>query len=58
VLAAVDAGAQVRVVTAAGKLTVPMARTFPFDAAPDAFVVLTSAHPPGKLALINDPVEI
>jgi NADPH:quinone reductase len=40
---------------AARKLTVPMAGTFPFDAAPDAFAMLTSAHPPGKLALMNDP---
>jgi NADPH:quinone reductase len=40
---------------AAGKLTVPMAGTFAFDAAPAAFAALTGAHPPGKLALINDP---
>jgi NADPH:quinone reductase len=42
---------------AAGKLVVPIARAFPFEAAPDAFATLTSAHPPGKLALINDPAE-
>jgi NADPH:quinone reductase len=54
------AGARASIVAlaAAGKLAVPVARTFPFDAAPDAFVMLTSAHPPGKLALINDPAEI
>jgi NADPH:quinone reductase len=54
------AGARASIVAlaAAGKLAVPMARTFPFDAAPDAFVMLTSAHPPGKLALINDPAEL
>jgi NADPH2:quinone reductase len=40
---------------AAGKLVVPIARTFPFDAAPDAFAMLTSPHPPGKIALIYDP---
>jgi NADPH:quinone reductase len=39
---------------AAGQLIVPMAGTFPFDAAPAAFASLTGAHPPGKIALIND----
>jgi NADPH:quinone reductase len=42
---------------AAGKLAVPIAGTFAFDAAPDAFAMLTSPHPPGKLALVNEPAQ-
>jgi NADPH2:quinone reductase len=38
----------------AGELTVPMAQTFKFEDAPAAFALLTSLHPPGKLALVND----
>jgi NADPH:quinone reductase len=37
-----------------GDLVVPMAATFAFDDAPAAFAALTSPHPPGELALIND----
>jgi NADPH:quinone reductase len=51
------ARASVVALAATRRLVVPMARTFPFDAAPDAFAMLTSAHPPGKLALTNDPAE-
>jgi len=36
-----------------GGLVVPMAQTFSFDQAPAAFAMLTSPHPPGKLALVN-----
>jgi NADPH:quinone reductase len=36
-----------------GNLVVPMAATFPFDDAPAAFAMLTSPHPPGKIALIR-----
>jgi NADPH:quinone reductase len=36
-----------------GHLTVPMAATFAFDDAPAAFALLTSPHPPGKIALVN-----
>jgi NADPH:quinone reductase-like Zn-dependent oxidoreductase len=38
-----------------GDLVVPMAETFGFAEAPAAFAVLTSAHPPGKIALVNEP---
>jgi NADPH:quinone reductase len=38
----------------AGELTVPMAQTFKFEDAPAAFAMLTSPHPPGKIALFND----
>jgi NADPH:quinone reductase len=38
----------------AGELTVPMAQTFTFDDAPAAFAMLTSPHPPGKIALVID----
>jgi NADPH:quinone reductase len=37
-----------------GELVVPMARTFPFEEAPAAVAMLTSPHPPGKLALVNE----
>jgi NADPH:quinone reductase len=37
-----------------GDLVVPMAATFPFDDAPAAFKLLTSPHPPGKIALTKD----
>jgi len=36
-----------------GDLVVPMARTFPFEEAPAALAMLTSPHPPGKIALMN-----
>jgi NADPH:quinone reductase len=37
-----------------GDLVVPMARTFPFEEAPAALAMLTSPHPPGKIALMNE----
>ncbi|RKR75608.1 NADP-dependent oxidoreductase [Frondihabitans australicus] len=37
---------------AAGDLVVPVARTFPFAAAPEALELLSSGHPGGKLALV------
>jgi NADPH:quinone reductase len=37
-----------------GELVVPMAQTFAFENAPAAFAMLTSPHPPGKIALVND----
>jgi NADPH:quinone reductase len=37
-----------------GDLVVPMAQTFKFADAPAAFAALTSPHPPGKLALVNE----
>ena len=36
-----------------GHLVVPIAQTFGFTDAPAALAALTSPHPPGKLALIN-----
>ena len=47
--------ASIVALAAAGTLVVPIARTFPFDAAPEAFAMLTSPHPPGKIALTNEP---
>jgi D-arabinose 1-dehydrogenase-like Zn-dependent alcohol dehydrogenase len=38
-----------------GDLIVPMAQTFKFAAAPAAVAALTGPHPPGKLALVNEP---
>jgi NADPH:quinone reductase len=38
----------------AGELVVPMAQTFKFEDAPAAFKLLTSPHPPGKIALVNE----
>jgi NADPH:quinone reductase len=35
-----------------GDLVVPMAQTFMFTDAPAAFAVLTSPHPPGKIAMV------
>ncbi len=37
-----------------GDLVVPMAEPFEFADAPAAFAALTSPHPPGKLALVNE----
>jgi NADPH:quinone reductase len=37
---------------AAGELVVPMARTFPLAAAPEALELLRTGHPGGKLALL------
>jgi len=39
---------------AGGDLVVPMAATFAFDDAPAAFALLTSPHPPGKIALTRE----
>jgi len=49
------ARARILELAAHGDLAVPMAGTFGFDEAPAAFAVLTSPHPPGKLALLNEP---
>jgi NADPH:quinone reductase-like Zn-dependent oxidoreductase len=38
-----------------GDLVVPMAQTFGFAEAPAAFAALTGPHPPGKIALVNEP---
>jgi NADPH:quinone reductase-like Zn-dependent oxidoreductase len=35
-----------------GRLVVPVARTFPLDAAPEALALLQGGHPGGKLALL------
>ena len=50
------AGARSRILALAqaGELVVPMAQTFKFEDAPAAFAMLTSPHPPGKIALVND----
>ena len=45
------AAPRVVALAADGDLVVPMAATFAFDAAPAAFAMLTSSHPPGKIAL-------
>jgi NADPH:quinone reductase len=37
-----------------GDLVLPVAETFEFADAPAAFAALTSPHPPGKLALVNE----
>jgi len=42
---------QIVAMAADGDLVVPMAATFAFDDAPAAFTLLTSPHPPGKIAL-------
>jgi NADPH:quinone reductase len=49
------AGARARILklAEAGALVVPMAQTFSFQDAPAALAMLTSPHPPGKLALVN-----
>jgi NADPH:quinone reductase len=39
---------------AAGNLTVPIARTFPFQEAREAVAALKGPHPSGKLALVLD----
>jgi len=39
---------------ASGDLVVPMAATFHFEEAPAAFALLTSPHPPGKIALTRE----
>jgi hypothetical protein len=35
-----------------------MAQTFAFDDAPAAFMMLTSPHAPGKLALVDEGPEL
>jgi NADPH:quinone reductase len=42
------------VLDAAGDLTVPLARTFPFEDARGAVTMLAGPHPSGKLALVLD----
>jgi NADPH:quinone reductase len=49
-----QARARILKLAADGGLVVPMAQTFGFADAPAAFGALTSPHPPGKLALVND----
>ena len=44
---------QIAALAESGDLTVPMTQTFAFGDAPAAFTMLTSPHPPGKLALVN-----
>lgn len=39
-------------------LAVPMAATFQFENAPAAFTMLTSPHPPGKIALVNEQTRV
>jgi NADPH:quinone reductase len=41
-----------------GHLAVPMAATFQFENAPAAFTMLTSPHPPGKIALVNEQTRV
>jgi len=48
------ARSQILALAQAGELVVPMAKTFPFAEAPAALEFLTSPHPPGKIALINE----
>src|ERR1700761_4628867 len=48
-----QARARVIALAAAGDLTVPIARTFPFAQAPAALALLRGPHPAGKLALIT-----
>ena len=45
------AGPRIVALAASGDLAVPMAATFAFDDAPAGFAMLTSPHPPGKIAL-------
>ena len=45
------AASRIVAMAADGDLVVPMAATFAFDDAPAAFAMLTSPHPPGKIAL-------
>jgi NADPH:quinone reductase len=46
-----QAASRIVAMAADGDLAVPMAATFAFDDAPAAFAMLTSPHPPGKIAL-------
>ena len=46
-----QAAPRIVAMAADGDLAVPMAATFAFDDAPAAFALLTSPHPPGKIAL-------
>ena len=50
------AGARGRILKLAadGDLVVPIAQTFAFEDAPAALAMLTSPHPPGEIALVND----
>jgi NADPH:quinone reductase len=47
-----EARARIIELASRGKLTVPIAQTFPLSAAPRAVEALQSAHPYGKLALV------
>ncbi len=48
------ARSRILAIAQAGDLVVPMAQTFKFEDAPAAFELLTSPHPPGKIALVNE----
>src|SRR6202012_1161165 len=48
-----QARARVIALAAAGELSRPIARTFPFAQAPAALALLRGPHPAGKLALIT-----
>jgi NADPH:quinone reductase-like Zn-dependent oxidoreductase len=48
------AAPQIVALAAEGHLVVPMVATFAFDDAPAAFAMLTSPHPPGKIALTRE----
>lgn len=47
------ARARILALAAEGRLVVPVARTFPFDAAPDALRFVATGHPGGKVALVR-----
>jgi hypothetical protein len=49
-----QARARIVAMAASGDLVVPMAAAFAFDDAPAAFAMLTSPHPPGKIALTRE----
>jgi len=49
-----QAAPRIVAMAASGDLVVPMAATFPFEEAPAAFALLTSPHPPGKIALTRE----
>jgi NADPH:quinone reductase len=48
------ARSRVLALAARGDLVVPIAATFAFEDAPAALQLLTSPHPPGKVALVNE----
>jgi NADPH:quinone reductase len=50
-----QAAPRIVAMAASGDLVVPIAETFAFEDAPAAFAMLTSPHPPGKIALTRGP---